>query len=239
LSDFDEVLERLVTDPAFQAAVQADPGRALAGYHLEPDERALLATQLDAGAGEERTVEMRVTKSGVLGLVGPVVSAMGFLNGPSSSTPTATGTFGVVPRDEGTFDPGPYDSDPGPATETFGEAPSATQAFGVVDDAQPRVAAGYATSVDADGDGTWDASTAYERSDGGVDIHVDADGDGRVDFIGRDYNRDGLVDEADLDTDGDGVMDTRMYDDNGDGWLDRSERIPPPGDVQTFGQAPA
>ena len=101
------------------------------------------------------------------------------------------------------------------------------------------VAEGYHTYVDADGDGRWDASTAYQRADGGVDIHVDADRDGRVDFIGRDYNRDGLVDDADFDTDGDGALDTRMYDQNGDGWMDTSRRIPAPSeDVQTFGQTP-
>jgi hypothetical protein len=83
-------------------------------------------------------------------------------------------------------------------------------------------------------------NTAYERPDGGVDIHVDVNHDGKVDFIGRDYNRDGLVDDADFDTELDGAMDTRMYDDNGDGWMDRSGpcrgRTPT---SRTFGQAPA
>ena len=47
MSDFDEVLERLITDPAFQTALQANPNAALAGYRLQPDERQLLAAQLD------------------------------------------------------------------------------------------------------------------------------------------------------------------------------------------------
>jgi hypothetical protein len=77
VSDFDDVLERLITDPAFPAALRANPDAALAGYRLQPDERQLLAAQVDAHTGEERTVEMRVSKSGVMGMVGPVVSAMG------------------------------------------------------------------------------------------------------------------------------------------------------------------
>ena len=101
----------------------------------------------------------------------------------------------------------------------------------------------YRTWVDVDGDGTWDAHTAYERTDGGVDIHVDIDHDGRVDFIGHDVDRDGLVDSAEYDTDRDGAMDTRMVDDNGDGWLDRRESIEPPDDdpkaPQSFGNAPS
>jgi len=76
------------------------------------------------------------------------------------------------------------------------------------------------------GDGKWDAYTAYERPDGGVDIEVDVNHDGKIDFIGHDYNRDGLVDDAEYDTNRDGVMDTRMYDDTGDGWMDRREHIP-------------
>jgi hypothetical protein len=100
-------------------------------------------------------------------------------------------------------------------------------------------AVGYHTQVDVDGDGHWDANTAYERGDGGVDIRVDRDGDGVAEFVGHDLNRDGLVDSADYDTDGDGVLDTRMVDDNGDGWMDRSTPIPGQRpDTQSFGQAP-
>ena len=236
MSDFDDVLERLITDPAFQTALRANPDAALAGYRLQPDERRLLAVQLDGHTGEERTVELRISKSGVMGMVGPVVSAMGLAGGPAS--PSGTGVFGLAPRDEGTFDPGTPE-------QSFGEMP-VTQVFGTTGPGPgggsftPPEAVGYHTYVDVDGDGTWDANTAYERPDGGVDIHVDVNHDGKVDFIGRDYNRDGLVDDADFDTDLDGAMDTRMYDDNGDGWMDRSGPVPGPhADEQTFGQAPA
>jgi hypothetical protein len=235
MSDFDEVLERLLADPVFQAALQANPEAALAGYRLEPDERQLLDSQFDRGPGEDRTVELRISKSGVMGMVGPVVSAFGMAGSPTEAP--GHGAFGLAPRDEGTLDPGA-------PKQTFGSV-HATEVFGLTDSpgssgAPPVEAVGYHTSVDVDGDGHWDATTAYERGDGGVDIHADTNHDGVADFVGHDVNRDGLVDSADYDTDGDGVLDTRLYDDNGDGWLDRSAPIPgqPQQQHETFGQAP-
>jgi hypothetical protein len=235
MSDFDDVLERLLTDPLFQANLRANPDAALAGYRLDPEERQLLASQVDLGAGADRTVEMRVSKSGVMGMVGPVVSAFG-LTGPNP-VESGQGAFGLAPSDEGMLDPG----DP---KETFGTV-HATEVFGVAGasgsgghPSAPIEAVGYHTRVDVDGDGTWDAVKAYERPDGGVDV-VHTDAAGRVDFVGHDLNRDGLIDTADFDTDGDSKLDTRMYDDNGDGWMDRSAPIPgSAADVQTFGQAP-
>ena len=35
MSDFDDVLERLLTEPAFAAALADDPDLALAGYRLD------------------------------------------------------------------------------------------------------------------------------------------------------------------------------------------------------------
>jgi hypothetical protein len=221
MSDFDEVLERLVTDPVFQAALRADPEAALRGYRLEPQERALLHEQVDLGDEVDRTVEMRISKSGVFGMVGPVVSAFGLAAVPPP--PEATPVLGLASD-------GPS-NDPGDVTLSYGEAhPQAV--FGTVDHPVPYVpqggppAADYHTWVDADGDGRGDAFRAVERGDGGVDILVDTDGDGRVDFVGHDDDRDALVDVADYDTDGDGVLDTRMDDVDGDGWLDRSRPYP-------------
>src|SRR4029450_10756113 len=92
MSDFYEVLERLLADPEFQTALRRDPESALAGYHLAPDERQLLDAQLDLSPGEERTVEMRVSKSGVMGMVGPVFSALGM---------AASSGGGMLPRGGG------------------------------------------------------------------------------------------------------------------------------------------
>jgi hypothetical protein len=255
MSDFDTVLERLLVDPSFQAALAADPTAALRGYQLAPDERELLGAQLVAGSGEDRTVELRTSKSGVVGLLGPVAAAFGVAAGQSGTGPVhqsfggPTETFGGPAQ---TFGDGPSqpsqdtfgtipqsDSGPGGATtqsfgvsgvETFGG--TGTDSFGNTSGpgagsatfgSAPVEAVGYHTHVDVNGDGKWDAYTAYQRSDGGVDIDVDINHDGKVDFIGHDLNRDGLVDSADYDTNRDGVFDTRMTDDNGDGWLDRRE----------------
>jgi hypothetical protein len=247
MSDFDALLERLVSDPAFQAALAADPDRALAGYNLDADERALLNAQVVSGSGADRTVEIRTSKSGLAGMLGPVAAAFGLggsvhesFGSAHESVGSATGheAFG---RDTGheAFGVGSgheaFGSASGDQNQAFGSASGdQNQAFGAAPvQQQPEGAFGsgrveatdYHTRVDVDGDGRWDSYTAYERGDGGVDIVV-TDHDGRVEFVGHDYNRDGLVDDAEFDTDHDGVLDTRMYDDNGDGWMDRSERIP-------------
>jgi hypothetical protein len=276
MSDFERVLERLLVDPAFKAALATDPDRALAGYTLAAEERETLGLPVSTGAGLSHAVEERSSKSGVVGLVGPVVAAFGVAAEQLASAPHGTSTFGPAgpqqfgnaPTETSTFGQAPRSGavtnfgDAPRSGSTFGEAPrdgessfgdgtEPTESFGTVGSVQglgdapgPDLieATGYHTRVDVDGDGRWDAHTAYERPDGGVDIHVDIDRDGRVDFIGHDVDRDGLVDSAQYDTDRDGTMDTLMVDDNGDGWLDRREAIPEPADDeqgQTFGNAPA
>ena len=229
MSDFDEVLERLVTDPVFQAALRADPEAALRPYRLEPQERQLLAAQLDLGSGADHAVEERVSKSGVFGLVGPVVSGLGL--GAAASAPAGAQVYGEVPSQaSGLF--GVARDDPSEVVARVGEAtPEAQGVLGTVGGPAPlgSTAVDYHTWVDADGDGRGDAYRAVERGDGGVDIYVDQDGDRVVDFIGHDYDRDGLVDNADYDRDRDGVFDTRMEDVDGDGWLDRSTPYPTKG----------
>lgn len=211
MSDFDEVLERLLTDPGFPVALRANADAALAGYQLSDEERELLGAQVDLSAGEERTVDMRVSKSGIMGMVGPVVSALGM-----SVVSDASGTLGTTGGGGGVLDAG------GPQQTLDVLAPHQ-----IMDDGSaPVEAVGYHTRVDVNGDGVWDSYRAFERPDGGVDIHVDLNHDGVDDFVGHDLNRDGLVDSADYDTNFDATLDTRMFDDNGDGWMDRGEPIP-------------
>jgi len=237
MSDFDEVLERLVSDPGFRAALSADPQAALRDYRLDGEELALLSAQLELGDGGDRAVEERVSKSGLFGMVGPVISALGFV--------TPDGGAGEPVHRSPRSDPGPFApaQPPVEGVGIFGSAPhdvagvvQATFEQGggagvleVADPSQPdpsrpaagAPAAGYHTRVDADGDGRWDPHRAVERGDGGVDILVDRDGDGVVDWIGHDLDRDGLIESASVDTDHDGLLDTRFVDDTGDGWLDR------------------
>jgi hypothetical protein len=227
MSDFDRVLERLVADQDFRATLAADPDAALGGYHLDDQERALLRSQLDLGTGADRVVEERVNKSGLFGMVGPVVSALGFVSpadGGGGPVP------GHLPDDASHYAPAPQPVEaygvlsvgdvhaPPHATLDPG-GPTATLEVGH-DPTAGKPAVGYHTRVDA-GDGRWDAYVAVERDDGGVDILVDRDGDGVVDWIGHDLNRDGLIESADVDLDHDGVFETHFVDDNGDGWLDR------------------
>jgi len=80
MSDFDAVLERLVTDPAFTSALSADPAAALAGYELSADEIELLRSQVSADAGGDRTVEVRTSKASMMGLLSPL-SGLGFGGG--------------------------------------------------------------------------------------------------------------------------------------------------------------
>lgn len=72
MSDFDAVLERLVTDPSFAADLAADPDRALAGYTLDAGEAELLRGQVAGDSGADAAaVETRTTKSSTFGLLSP------------------------------------------------------------------------------------------------------------------------------------------------------------------------
>ena len=218
MSDFDDVLERLVNDPTFQARLAADPKAALAGYRLEPGERELLRAQAGGADVADRTVEMRTSKSGMVGMIGPVLSAMGAAMGGPTGPVESLGQAGGHGPLESMGDAAPHH-----VTTSMGHHPveSMGQAPHQIEDTT------YHTRVDADGDGRWDAYKAYDRPDSGVDIEVDMNRDGKVDFVGHDDNRDGIIDSADFDNNFDGTFETRMYDDSGDGWMDRSEPIPP------------
>lgn len=69
MAGIDEVLERLVGDGDFRAALARDPAAALSGYDLTRDDIELLAGRLDDGDDAERTVEQRTSKSAMLALL--------------------------------------------------------------------------------------------------------------------------------------------------------------------------
>jgi hypothetical protein len=77
MSDFDAVLERLLGDPGFTAALASDPARALAGYRLSADEVELLRSQVSLGDDGERRVEQRTSKASLFGLLSPLAGAAG------------------------------------------------------------------------------------------------------------------------------------------------------------------
>lgn len=87
MSQLDEVLERLIVEPDFKAAVADDPAAALAPYRLTADELELLGTQLDVGAGTSGGVEGRQSKSALFGLLAQAVDLL-------SAEPTGCGELG-------------------------------------------------------------------------------------------------------------------------------------------------
>lgn len=68
MAGIDEVLERLVTDPAFRARLAAGPDGALSGYTLSGDDHAVLATALSTDAGISGTVERRINRTALAGI---------------------------------------------------------------------------------------------------------------------------------------------------------------------------
>ncbi|GGM75969.1 hypothetical protein ACFFX1_47045 [Dactylosporangium sucinum] len=80
MSDFDDVLERLLSDPGFKARLAADPASALAGYRLSAEELEVLRVQVGADPGGESRVEQRTSKAGMFGLfseMGSIGSGIG------------------------------------------------------------------------------------------------------------------------------------------------------------------
>jgi hypothetical protein len=250
MSDFDAVLERLLTDPAFKAVLAADPQRALAGYHLATDEVALLQAQVadDAGTGD-RTVELRTSKASLFGMLSPLAGLGAPLldAGSGLGTPSQGQGFGAAEASHYIGQPLPV------AQEGFGTVQASElnsnfdettggllgtnlSQFGANLDtmagpeqagmgtAAPEPVTDYKTRVDASGDGKWDEHVYVRRADGGIDIVVDENKDGHVDFIGHDFDRDGLIDEALVDHNKDGTLEARWIDVNGDGWLDKKAK---------------
>jgi hypothetical protein len=148
MSDFDAVLERLLSEPAFGAALAADPAAALSGYRLDADEIELLRSQVssDSGGGPA-AVETRTNKSSTFGLfsavadVGHALSADGPWSASGGQAGAAAQGFGdapgaggsgagTVPATTGFGDaPAPSGFGAVPATSGFGDAP-ATSGFG-------------------------------------------------------------------------------------------------------------
>ncbi len=239
MSDFDDVLERLIGEPGFRTALAADPAGALAGYQLSADELDLLGSQLSADAGGAGPVEARTSKASLAGLLGPLVGLIGEAPGGHHLIGAGHPQQGLteLPADQGLSDTGPDSglSDVTPDQGLHdGGAPDQGLHDGAVDQGLSQVQperpsfavsgdhapVGYHPHIDADGDGRWDHYTAVQHADGSVDISVDRNHDGVVDFVGHDRNHDGLVESADYDENFNGTYETHLRDVNSDGWLD-------------------
>jgi hypothetical protein len=100
MADIDDVLERLVTDHGFTRQLAQDPAGALAGYDLSEDDFSLLSSQVSFDRRAQPTVEERVSKAGVFGLLSSLTAGLGGLGGPDTmpaglggpdTTPTGLG----------------------------------------------------------------------------------------------------------------------------------------------------
>ena len=202
MSDFDAVLERLLTDPGFSARLSADPASALAGYRLSADEIELLRSQVSTGDSGDRTVENRTSKASMMGLLG----SFGGLGGHDVGR-------GLAPHTHAGFGA----NSPG---ETVSHAVAPAEGHAAAPD---QLATGYHAHVDATGDGKWDNYVAVRHGDGSVDVYEDRNADGRIDFVGHDANGDGVLEGADYDENFDGHLETHMVDTNGDGWMDKRQ----------------
>jgi hypothetical protein len=89
VSDFDDVLERLLNDPPFASALADDPDVALAGYRLDDSEIALLRSQVVGDtAGDVAKVETRTNKSSTFGLLAPFAALGGLAESVGHSLAT-------------------------------------------------------------------------------------------------------------------------------------------------------
>jgi hypothetical protein len=162
MSDFDAVLELLLTDPSFQARLAADPVGTLAGYDLDAAEADLLRQQVSSDPGaQSATVENRVTKSSTFGLfgslgiggagdaVGGAMARQGFGEAPVDNSGGLGMAAGSAARAAVEHSP----------TEGFGSAPEAWGTGG--GDFSARTGFGSAPGAWGTGGGDFSARTGF------------------------------------------------------------------------------
>jgi len=243
MSDFDDVLERLVVDPAFAGALAADPAAALAGYTLTDDEIALLHTQVGAEPPAQHAVETRANQSSTFGLLGSIGGLLGAggAGGGGIGIGDQIGRAGIeLGQGSGSGGIGgamPHQSGLGSAaTSGLGSAYEQAASFGPYAQAEGAHGGAGALSGFADeiGRGLTETGPRGEAGFGeappavpasppeGYQTRVDVDGDGRWDehiLVGR---RDGGVDIV-VDRDGDGRADFIGHDLDADGRVDSAD----------------
>jgi hypothetical protein len=237
MSDFDAVLERVLSDPGFTAALAADPATALAGYRLSDDERGLLFAQVSTDSGGDRQVERRTSKASLFGLLSPLAGAAGLTHDPGighAVGAAASAHAGVGATDTQGFGPAGGTQGFGPAGGTQGFGPADTQGFGPA--GGPGAGSTGLDGLVVDTGGT--ANTSGGLLGHGITElpgqapgqapppdyhpHVDVDGDGRWDQYTVQTRGDGGLDVV-ADMDHDGHADFVGHDDNRDGIIDRAD----------------
>jgi hypothetical protein len=248
MSDFDAVLERLLGEPSFAAALAADPDVALSGYRLDADEVELLRSQAssDAGGGQA-TVEARTNKSSTFGLfsafagIGHTLTSEptgGAVLGSGSTAASAAGAaaqhaaeaagshspvqgFGAAPGTGGSGGGGAYEQWPSTGHSGFGSAPAPEPAASGFGDA-PTTGLGAAPQGGLGEQLGRISAQADDFAPAGYHPHIDANGDGHWDqatFIGT--KNDGV--EILVDVNHDGHVDFVGHDTNGDGLVDYAD----------------
>jgi hypothetical protein len=251
MSDFDAVLERLLSEPSFAAALAADPDAALSGYQLDASEVELLRSQASADSGGGlAAVETRTNKSSTFGLlsafagIGHALSAESTRDavlGPGAAAGSAVGAAAQHVADAA----GPHG-----AVQGFGDAPGAGGSGGGAAQQPwlPSEHSGFGPAPDSGGasSGFGDAPTSgfgesprisgeaeHIAPPAGYHPRIDANGDGHWDkatFIGTkghgveilvDVNHDGHADFVGHDTNSDGLVDYADYDKDDNGTFEK------------------
>jgi hypothetical protein len=243
MSDFDAVLERLLSDPSFAAALAADPDGALSGYRLDAGEADLLRSQLssDAGGGPA-TVETRTNKSSTFGLFSAVADLGHSLTADGPWAGAGAGAGAATQHAAQAMGAG---TGAGTAAQHAGEAigggggggadqqwlPPAHSGFGAAPEATSGFGAARTTGLESAGRAFGAAEHILPPQ--GYHPHIDADGDGHWDeatFVGTrsggveifvDVNHDGHPDFVGHDTNRDGLVDYADYDKNDDGVFEK------------------
>jgi hypothetical protein len=239
VSDFDTVLERLLSDAPFAAALAADPSAALAGYRLDADEAALLRSQVTGDAGGNSAVEERASKSSTFGLLSPIMALGGIVDSLADTVravPSARGFASVQGLGSAPLAGAAPGAVAGFGAPLTGAAPGAVTGFG---EASGLYRSGAYTSGlgDAPRSGFGSHPVAAQPQEiappEGYHNRVDADGDGTWDrgtLRGRadggvdilvDLDGDGKTDFIGHDVDADRTVDSADYDRNHDGFFEK------------------
>src|SRR3954451_1288898 len=140
MTDFDDVLERLLTDPPFASAVAADPDVALAGYRLDDSEIALLRSQVVGDtAADVAKVETRTNKSSTFGLLAPFAALGGLAESVGHSLASGADVSAHAGLGDAAASNSGFGDAPGGAWGTGGGASAAHTGLGPVPAAQESI----------------------------------------------------------------------------------------------------